>query len=74
MITDAEPSTVVTSAPNCDRETFLTRKIHRGPHVGYIGTADNHIGPTIDHSIVYFASDVVFAAGGSNYASGEGGC
>src|ERR1700675_4447229 len=74
VITDAESSAVVASAANGDRETLLAREIYRCPYVGHIGAADDNVGMTIDHSIVYFASDFIFAAGWGNYASPDGRC
>ena len=64
MIADAESSAVVTSAADCDREALLARVIHRCSHVGYIRTADDEVRTAIDHSIVHFASDFIFAADG----------
>src|SRR5271166_1894347 len=67
VITNTQPGAVMAPAADCDCETILARKIHRCPHVRHVRATNDSSGTTIYHSIVHFASDFIFTAGGSNH-------
>ena len=57
--TAAKAGPVVTAAADCDGKLVVAAEVHRGDHVGDVGTARDHERPLVDHAVIELAAFIV---------------